>query len=499
MAHALLTRLLTTLVAVALVLATGATALAQDASPVASPIAGGAGPSVGDAVVLFSPNGQEEAQVAVTQIVDPYEEVEDEPERGFHFVMLEVVVENLSDGPYDFNPYFLTVADAQGFSYQVTFATRSSEATAALPDFQPGILEPGQSASGVLFFQVVDDADVELVIYGDSFSRFAVLVDQRADVPAAGEGVTVYDAQSDEVGTIAVDEVVTGLEETDDVISVGRGETAVAVVVTAEATGAGPLVSPGSALRIVDEFGVPYYPVFASRDEASLAAMPDFPGQDVEGGASATGAVIFTLPSDAVVTYVLYSPEFAKLTIVGQPGEGSVISGDQLDPVALPTATGEPTEEPLDEPTEAATDDPLADETPVALTGDCADLQTWVDATEENLAPLDDLVGLDDTDASPDIDGIRADADALRDAARSQADLDTPEIAEGGQEALVAFIEAYADLLDDSADRLEAGEDIADLFAAFGEGPFADAFADFEAAIADLQSACPDADFGDLI
>ena len=496
MTHPLLTRLLTTLVAVTLVLATGATALAQDASPVASPTAGGAGPNVGDAVILFSPNGREEAQVAVTQIVDPFEEVEGEAERGFHFVLLEVVVENLSDGPYDFNPYLVTVTDAQGFSYQATFATRSSEAMAALPDFQAGTLEPGQSASGVLFFQVVDDTDVELVIYGDSFARFAVLVDQRGDVPAAGEGVTVYDAQSDEVGTIAVDEVVTGLEETDSVISVSRGQTAVAVVITADATGAGPLVSPTSALRIVDEFGVPYYPVFASRDEASLAAMPDFPGQDIEGGASATGAVIFTLPSDAVVTYVLYSPEFTKLTIVGQPGEGAVVSGDELEPVALPTPTAEATEEPLDEPTEEVVEDPL-DETPVALTGDCADLQAYIDATGENFASVEDLDVFSATEF--DADAFRDGADQLRAVAEAQADIDTPEIAQPTQESIIVFLEAYATLLEDAADQLDAGTPDEEIFAtAFTEGPFVDAAEEVDTLTTQLEETCPDVDFSEV-
>ena len=490
MPRALLSRLLTTLVALVLVLATGATALAQDATPAASPVAGD-GPQIGDAVVLFSQSGDEEAQVAVTDLVDPFEEVESGPQRGYHYVMAEVVVENLSDEPFDFNPYLMTVVDGEGFSYQATFASRTSEAVAAQPDFQPGTLEPGQSASGVLFFEVVDGAEVELVVYADSFERFTVLVDQRAAVPAEGDPVPVYDAQGDEVGTIAVDQIVTGLEETDNDLSVDRGQTAVAVVLTAEATGSAPLVSPANGLRVVDEFGVSYFPYFAFRSEESIAQLPDLPGEDVEGGATATGAVLFALPADAVVTYVLYQPEFTKLTIVAQPGEGSVVSGDELEPVAVPT--GEATEEPLDDPA----DEPLEDETPVALSGDCADLQEWVDATEENLAALDDLEGLDGETPEPDV--LRDEAGALRDVAGSQADIDTPELAAEGQEAIIAFIEAYADLLEESADRLEAGEEVADIFASFGEGPFADAFAQFTTAATDLQSACPDVDFGDLV
>jgi hypothetical protein len=484
----LLSRLLTTLVALALVLASGATALAQDATPAASPVAGGAGPQVGDAVVLFTGNGDEEAQVAVTDIVDPFEEVESDAQRGFHYVMAEVVVENLSDAPYDFNPYLMTVVDGEGFSYQATFASRTSEAAAAQPDFQPGTLEPGQSASGVLFFEVVDGAEVELIVYADSFERFTVLVDQRADVPAEGDPVPVYDAQGDEVGTIAVDQIVTGLEETDNDLSVDRGQTAVAVVLTAEATGDGTLVSPANGLRIVDEFGVSYFPYFAFRSEESMAQLPDFPGEDIEGGATATGAVIFALPTDAVVTYVLYQPEFTKLTIVAQPGEGSVVSGDELEPVAVPT--GEATEEPLDDPA----DEPLEDETPAALTGDCADLQAWVDATGENLSSAED-VDIFTTDEFV-ADDLRENADLLRELADAQADIETPEIAEEAQESVISFLNVYADLLDEGADSLDDGVPSDEIFAdAFTEGPFVDAATSYSSVAAELETACPDVNF----
>lgn len=494
MPHALLTRLPTTLVALALVLATGAAAAAQEgtpgASPAASPVAGG--PQVGDAVVLFSATGREEAQVAVTRLVDPFEEVERGARRGFHYVLAELVVENLSDAPYDVNPYLVTVADAEGFTYQATFASRSSEAVAALPDFQPGTLEPGRSASGALFFEVVDGAEVELVVHSDSFERFNVLVDRRADVPAEGEPAVVYDARGDELGTVAVDRIVTGLEETDDDLDLDRGQTAVAVVLTVEATGDDPLASPADAVRVVDELGVAYVPTFAFRSEAPTARLPDFPGEDVEAGAAATGAVIFALPADAVVTYVLYSPEFTKLTIVAQPGEGAVVSGDELEPVDVPTRA------PLGEdPFEGTpTGEGTADASPVALSGDCADLQGWVDATGENLAAAEDIdVFADD----PDADQLRGDADTLRDVAETQGDIATPAVAEETQRALIALLGAYADLLDDVADRLDDGASGGDLFdATLTEGPFADATTEFTTLAEELIAACPAVDFDDV-
>lgn len=504
-----LARLLTTLVALALLLSTALPALAQqdatpEASPTtpgASPTAAGSGPQVGDAVVLFTQNGKEEAQVAVTELTDPFTAAESEAQRGFHYVQAEIVVENLSDAAYEFNPYALTLVDDAGFAYQATFASRSAEDTAARPDFQANAIEPGQTSSGVLFFEVVDDAAVALVVLSDGFERFTVLVDQRPAAPAEGEAVSVYDNDGDEIGAVAVDRIVTGLEDTDPDVSVDRGQTAVAVVLTATNTGDLPLVSPGVNIRVVDEFGVASFPIFAFRSEESMAELPDFPTDDIAPGDSATGAVVFALPTDAVVTYVLYQPEFTRLTIVGQPGEGSVVSGDALEPVAVPTQAstdGEPVDAPTevsvdDEPTETAT----GGETPVALTGDCGDLQAWVDATEETLAPVSDIQALNSD--TPDAGQFREDAAALRDAADAQADVDTPEIAQGGQEALVAFLGAYADVLDDGADRLDAGDDMAAIFASFAEGDFADAVEAVDAATTALQTTCPDVDFGDLV
>ena len=474
-----------------LVLATAGPTSAQDATPAASPIAG-AGPQVGDAVLLFSNNGREQAQIAVAQLVDPFDEVESDAQRGYHYVMLEVVVENLSDSAYDFNPYIVSLVDAEGFIYTGTYASRPSEAVAAQPDFQAGTIEPGQTASGVLFFEVIDDAAVELVVASDSYQQFAILVDQRSDVPAEGESLPIYDSGADEIGAISVDQIITGLEETDPTLTVERGQTIVAVVITASNTGDVPLVSPGASLRVVDEFGFVSYATYASRGDESLAQLPDFPSDDIAPGDSATGAVLFALPADAVVTYVLYQADYARLTLVGQPGEGSVVSGDELEPVAVPTE--EAVDEPTDEPIE---DEPIEDETPVALTGDCADLQNWADATGENFATLDeiDIFGTDELDA----DDLREAADTLREAGVVQADIDTPEIAQDGQDAIIVLIEAYADLLEQGADDLDDGVDSSELFAtSFTEGPFVDAFTEFTAVATELQAACPDVDFGDL-
>ena len=67
--------LLSLLAAVMLLLGSATSVLAQ-ATPEASPTAEGAGPNVGDTIVLHDTNGDETLQIAAIDLVDPDKSVE---------------------------------------------------------------------------------------------------------------------------------------------------------------------------------------------------------------------------------------------------------------------------------------------------------------------------------------------------------------------------------------------------------------------------------------
>jgi hypothetical protein len=122
-----LRNLLSLIAAAVLLLGSAASAFAQ-ATPDASPTAAGAGPALGDAVVLHDSSGNETIQIAVTELVDPDDALEN-ADRGFHWVGIEVVVANPSDTDFEFNAFSITIVDGEGFVYNAGYSSRPTEDT----------------------------------------------------------------------------------------------------------------------------------------------------------------------------------------------------------------------------------------------------------------------------------------------------------------------------------------------------------------------------------
>ena len=175
-------RHLLSLIAAVMLLVGSATSVFAQATPEASPTAGGAGPNLGDAVVLHNSSGDETTQIAVTQLVEPDEGV-DAADRGFHWVGIEVVASNPTDTDVDFNSYSISLVDGEGFVYYTGYSSRSSEDQQARPDFTESSITAGGAISGWLFYQVIDDATISWVIYNDGFGsqQFAVLANVTGD------------------------------------------------------------------------------------------------------------------------------------------------------------------------------------------------------------------------------------------------------------------------------------------------------------------------------
>src|SRR4051812_12711902 len=157
--------LLSLLTAFVLLLGSTSSIFAQ-ATPDASPTAGGAGPALGDAVVLSDSSGDPSLQIAVTTLTDPDKSIQN-ADRGFHWVGLEVVVNNPTASDIEFNAYSIAVVDEQGFSYYGSYGSRDSDDSAARPDFNASTVPAGGSVSGWLFYQLINDATPAWVIFND--------------------------------------------------------------------------------------------------------------------------------------------------------------------------------------------------------------------------------------------------------------------------------------------------------------------------------------------
>jgi hypothetical protein len=489
--------LLSLVAVVMLLLGSATTALAQ-ATPDASTPGSDAGPALGDAVVLHDSSGDETIQIAATQLVDPDEALEN-ADRGFHWVGLEVVVDNPTDADVDFNVYSITLVDAEGFVYNTGYGSRSSEDTESRPDFSASTIPAGEAASGWLFFQVINDATPAWIVFNDGFGsqQFAVLANLTGEAIEEGAETAFYDSSAEEIGTVSVDEIITDFQSTDSSITPTRGMMAVGVVVTLASTGSVDLQPNTYSFYLVDDFGYMYFPTYYFRSDESTSEYPDFPADTLAAGSSATGIILYEIPRDAAISYVTYSPDYTQLYIVAQPGPGSTVSGDTLTPVAAPTGeaddTGDNTaiaEETPDDSTDTGGEE----------TGECVGVTDWAAATSANASFISDLFADVESIGDIDPDDLRDAADQVRDAVDEQESLEAPAVAQDLNDAVIAMLNLYADLFDDAADRLENGDDPADIEADFGNNPeFGTVLNDLFSATTDLGEACPDSDLGDFL
>ncbi len=149
-------------------------------------------PGLGDAVSYYGPEGDEVATIAVAEVVDPFRDYDPNsaPERGSHFVLLRLVVENTGGRALQFDPSTVALQDTLGFLSFPRYVNRGPEATEANPDLTSGDVPAGGTVEGLVLFQVINDAELARVVYQPSRDRLVVLADLRrgADAePAVGE------------------------------------------------------------------------------------------------------------------------------------------------------------------------------------------------------------------------------------------------------------------------------------------------------------------------
>src|SRR5215207_1901674 len=136
-------------------------------------------PAVGSPVAIIGVEGTEVAQITVTEVEDPYEDFDpgSPPDTSYHYVLVHLEVENTGVRPYLANAYGVSLQDADGFLYLQSYLFRTEEQIADDPDFPNEEIAPGDTASGVVAFQVLDSADMVRVVYQPTYDRLFFLAD----------------------------------------------------------------------------------------------------------------------------------------------------------------------------------------------------------------------------------------------------------------------------------------------------------------------------------
>jgi hypothetical protein len=184
----------------ALVLLGGpAVALAQDAtpeieviapegSPEATPVGSGAEPAaagaddprVGDTVAYLDETGDEIALVTVVAVEDPFEDFGEyfDVDADSRYVAVEIEVESTGD-ELDVEPYDFGLQTVDGFYFGTAYVSRDPAAGDDRPELETTEVEEGDSISGLLFYQVPEEAELARLIWQADTGRLLVLADLR--------------------------------------------------------------------------------------------------------------------------------------------------------------------------------------------------------------------------------------------------------------------------------------------------------------------------------
>ena len=179
-------------------------------------------PRLGDAVTYFGPEGDEAAAIVVEELIDPFRSYDPNspPERGTHFVLLRLAVENTGGRTLPIDPSAVALQDTLGFLVFPQYVNRGPEATEIDPDLAYGEIAAGQTVRGVLLFQVINEAELARVVFQPGRDRLVILADLRvaaddgADEDARTGGEPDGDAPSDDSAIGAT--LATGVASHDD-------------------------------------------------------------------------------------------------------------------------------------------------------------------------------------------------------------------------------------------------------------------------------------------
>ena len=306
-------------VSFALALGLSASVPAQDAAP-----------GVGDAVAVIGPEGGEIGLVTVEDLVDPFEDYDpgSPPERGNHFVLLTVTIENTGSRPLEANPSSFYLQDTDGFLYAQGGVFRGSEPDPV--DLQFAELDPGDEATGALGFSVLNGVEIARVLYLPASDRLIVLADLGAPAPALGETVSVIGPEGGEIAQLSVDDIQDPFADYDPGSPPERGNHLVLLTLTVEYTGSRPLPFDPSDVSLRDEDGFLYSAGSVFRDEAD---PPDLQFGEIAPGDQVSGAIGFSVLNDVTITEVVFVPASDQLLVlaaVGAGGPGPDV-GDLID------------------------------------------------------------------------------------------------------------------------------------------------------------------------
>jgi len=175
------------LITVMLILATfsgiGATgsAIAQEGTPApgAEQTAGGSNPVVGDTVTFISESGSKIAELALTDVILPWDEYGEyyDPDRGKHYVAFVIEITNFGTrGSLIVRSDDFRLQDVDGFFYSRSLSD-AAEGAAIVPTGREIAIGPGETGEMIVVYPVLDGVDLSHLFWQPAFDRLLTIAD----------------------------------------------------------------------------------------------------------------------------------------------------------------------------------------------------------------------------------------------------------------------------------------------------------------------------------
>lgn len=138
-----------------------------------------AGAVAQEAVPYVGPEGNVLAVLTVDQITDPFRgySPDSPPNRGFHFVLAHLTVQNVGSQPLSFETSRVYLLDGDGFLYPSASITPTEESRQIAPDLPYNAIAPGESVQGALAYAVPNGIQLARVVYMPGSNRLLLLAD----------------------------------------------------------------------------------------------------------------------------------------------------------------------------------------------------------------------------------------------------------------------------------------------------------------------------------
>lgn len=441
---------------------------------------------VGDTATVVDLDGNDLAEATVEDIIDPFEDFEQEPEPGLRFISIELTFGNIGEEVIELDPRNIGIVDDSGIIYTDVDVDRTDD----IESLEAMDIEPGDDVTGGLEVGLPEDAAVAQIIWLVDTGIMPTLLNDAKPVDT-GDEVSLFNTDYEEEAVFTVEEVVDEFDDLADDVELNDGFKFVGVTVTIENTGEEEFVPEPGSFFLADTDGV-FWTQDASlvRSDDSLDELEDVTDDPIAPGDSVTGFLGFGTTDTSEIDYIMYLPsDFTRLIHLYDADSGS--GGDDD---ASPTAEDDDDDNgglgPIGKKTPTPEDE---DNGNTGGDEECAGGEEWAKETVQNLNDWSAIFSALDPN-NLDADELTANAEEIREIADAQAESDYPPAAEELNDAIVAAFEDSADALDKIAEGVETGDT-----ALIGEGAeeitaVGTSFSDGEVAeiLADTEEICPE-------